>query len=366
MSGIHLVASDSDRLGNGPTFSDGVRHLKVQIEQAQTLTDLENLIKHLTDLLKQGSLSSDQKQNLKSLRQKGYDRRAKIRKRAAVELDHHQVSEQRPELDKNEVSDSKSETLACENKSNKFSKNIDHNIGGSAKMQIAKSPTTIHSVKNKTPWDGVKKVILSIDGEKLARKLPSIVALTTMAIAIGGLLWHQSVKLYQASGFSSPGLIAAGGILMVLGFSALHAAYRTKLALLLCFYAGGYEAYFIISGTVAYEAAINHNEYLEETSYSWLNEQVSRLKNDYEKYKTRYEDQSSKNYQNGWYKKNFLDPAWKKYSESQKDLSKIMKSAETAAVIDHTGWLKIFYRLGLVSLLMLITHRALNQICVKT
>ncbi|MFK7826141.1 MAG: hypothetical protein AB8G05_18455 [Oligoflexales bacterium] len=289
MSRIHLVASESDHLGNGQTFSDVVRYLKNKIEQAQTLTDLEDLIKRLTDLLKQNSLSSEQKQHLKSLRQKGYDRRAKIRKRSMMDSDSAQVSVQRPQLEHSEGKGSQAAPFTDEVKAKVFSKKINQNIGGSTKMQLANSPIGMEPLRRKTPWDGFKKVILSIDGEKLARRLPSFLALTTMAIAIGGLLWHQSVKLYQASGFSSPGLIAGGGILMVLGFSALHAAYRTKLALILCFYAGGYEAYFIISGTVAYEASTNHNEYLEKTSYSWLSEQVSRLKNDYEKYKTRYE-----------------------------------------------------------------------------
>lgn len=166
--------------------------------------------------------------------------------------------------------------------------------------------------------------------------------------------------LYQYSGFADPELVAAGGILMVIGFAAHHALSRTWLALLLCLYAGAYEVYFIASGTVAAEGKTKSAEVLGSTEAQWQEESVTRARLEYERQRGRFEDSSSREYQSPWFKKNYVDQAWGKYSETQKEQSRYLAGIGVGETFDHVGWLKVFYRLGLAVLVMVLVHRLAN------
>ena len=174
---------------------------------------------------------------------------------------------------------------------------------------------------------------------------------------VGYLLWLQSVGLYKSSGFENPGLVAFTGIIMVIGFSIYHAHARSWLALICCLYIGAYETYFIASGTFSDEkmAKISNPEILQQKK--WHMENISRAKENYEELKGRYEDPEDRIFQNAWFKKKHLDPAWKIYSEAQKIFT-LFNSTNLASVsgFDHVGWLKILFRLGLVGLFMMVIH----------
>ena len=167
---------------------------------------------------------------------------------------------------------------------------------------------------------GFQKVFTSIDGERIARRLPQFAILLGGCVLVGWFLWLQSVDLYAASGFAKPGLVAFGGILMVVGFACFHAANRSKLALLCCIYAGGYEAYFITSGTIANERSQKFTTKAVTDKLSWHEEQLARAKVSYDRLNERYTAPTDKMHQNSWYKRKHVEPAWAKYSNTQKEM----------------------------------------------
>lgn len=62
-------------------------------------------------------------------------------------------------------------------------------------------------------------------------------------------------------------------------------------------------------------------------------------------------------FENAWFKKNHLDPAWNRYTSAREDLKGFNDNLNSRSEkFNHVGWLKIFFRLGLVALFMLIVH----------
>ena len=182
--------------------------------------------------------------------------------------------------------------------------------------------------------------------------------LTLFTAAICWILWRQSMPLYASSGFDEPKLIASGAILMMLGFAAFHSLTRSKLACALCLYACLYEGFFIVSGTLKDEVVLQAAQVAQTPELVWLKEKMERASGAYLEAKARFEDPSSKVFQNAWYKAQHVGPAWEAYSQAHQDLGE--KSAALAArVMDQgqDGPLKILYRLGLVFLSMLCVHR---------
>ncbi|MFK7824513.1 MAG: hypothetical protein AB8G05_10165 [Oligoflexales bacterium] len=353
MSGIHLVASELDLKGSPKVFSDLIKYLKAGLEQSQTLSDLESLMQHLAEHLKIKTYSSDQKRDLKALRQKGYDRRAKLRKLSSEDL--------APDLEKGQISESDlSRAIRSEESPSEV-------VNPPKQSEEAKMPVHEISVAKTADLrpmgqvplvEGFKGVITNINGAQLARMLPQLVLLISASVLVAWFLWLQSVELYEASGFANPGLVSFGGILMVVGFAGFHAAYRTKLALLCCIYAGGYEAYFIASGTFSDELNSKVADKAITEKLAWHQERLDRAKMSYDRVNSRYDDPADKMHQNSWYKKKHVDSAWQVYSQAQQSMEKQQKWIQTeVANFDHTGWLKIFFRMGLVILFMLLVHR---------
>ena len=375
MSGIRLVESDSDLTPRGQTVTDLVRDLKSRFQDCLTLSDLETHMKRLAQILKHGDLGSDQKRELLSLRQKGYDRRAKLRKKAPDpqisdpeksglfkerRSDPFRSSEVRsdPQIldgarsEKSDLSRPQTREPAC-----KTNPNPNEESQMRTTCDTLKAPRKQTTIEKLTVWEGIVCAARSIDGEKIARRLPSLLVLFSFTSLVGALLWHQSIDLYRSSQFADPWLIALGSIFMVVGFAVYYSIHRSKLALLCCLYVGCYEVYFVISGTLTDEVATNREQLSKVSNQVWLEDQLLRTKSEYHKYKARYENPAGKNYENVWYKKNYVDPAWKKYSDSQRALEKALARLQAASQIDHTSLLKIFYRLGLVLLLMVLVHQ---------
>lgn len=204
---------------------------------------------------------------------------------------------------------------------------------------------------------GVGRAIARIDGEAFAIAAARLAIPAALTAAVIYFLWAQSVELYAASGFVNPQTAAVGGLIMLIGFAALHSARRSKLALLCCLYAGGFEAYFMTAGTVAGEHRSKIQDPALQVQAEWLREEVRRTKADYEQKKTRLADPSGKVFENSWFKTKVVDPAWAAYSDAQRKLAEHGTVIESKAAFDHVGWLKLLYRLGLVLLCMLLVHR---------
>lgn len=208
-----------------------------------------------------------------------------------------------------------------------------------------------------TFWTGAQKALESIDGEKFVKALPGFLLLFMATTAVVGFLWLQSLELYKSSGFSQPELASAGGLLMVIGFAVYRSVTRSKLALLLCLYAGGYETYFMVSGTVQDEKTSQIVGIENSPDLMFLREKADKIRGSYISAKSRYEDPASKVYQNEWFKTKYLDPAWKENEEAQAQFFEKKDLLQEQGKTKSVTCLKIFYRLGLVLLCMILVHR---------
>ena len=206
-------------------------------------------------------------------------------------------------------------------------------------------------------WTGAKQAFESIDGEKFVTALPGFLLLLLGAAAVIWLLWLQSLELYKSSGFSQPELASAGGLLMVVGFAIYRSVTRSNLALLLCLYAGGYETYFMVSGTVQDEKTSHVVNVESSPDLRFLLEKADKNREAYLSFKSRYDDPTSKVYQNEWFKAKYLDPAWKENEAAQIQFVEKKDLLQEQGKTQSVTWLKIFYRLGLVLLCMIFVHR---------
>ena len=389
MSEIRLVQS-------GVGFGSGILpfpDLKFRLEKhlglAQKIPDLEDLIGYLNGLMKEDRYSTEEQFELKRIRQKAYDRKRNpkmgVQKTEPSRLFSLQMKE--PDLDAQipdlgisgiQIQDPDSKTSDLEKVQ---TPDLTPQIQDLEKAQTPKSelPKTIltkeprkmilqsieqtpklefsPSQKNKvTFWTGAQKALESIDGEKFVKALPGFLLLFMATAAVVGFLWLQSLELYKSSGFSQPELASAGGLLMVIGFAVYRSVTRSKLALLLCLYAGGYETYFMVSGTVQDEKTSQIVGIENSPDLMFLREKADKIRGSYISAKSRYEDPASKVYQNEWFKTKYLDPAWKENEEAQTQFLAKKEILQEQGKSLSVTWLKVLYRIGLVLLCMIFIH----------
>lgn len=210
-------------------------------------------------------------------------------------------------------------------------------------------------------WRGVQKALRSIDGEKSTKAFPKVLMFLAATFAVFYLFWLQSTELYKSAGFSEPGLIALGGILMISIFAAFHAVSRSNIALALCLYAFGYETYFVVVGTLNDEKVVAEARVGANNELVFLREKIDKVRKEYLRVKARFEDPKSKLFQNAWFKKKFLAPAWEKFESAQREV--VVKKAELRAGgnFKQLNILKILYRTGMVLLCMVLVHVLLES-----
>ncbi|MFK7823617.1 MAG: hypothetical protein AB8G05_05645 [Oligoflexales bacterium] len=319
MSGIHLVPGSEGLESEFINFPDLEEYLKSNFEKIRDLSDLDSFMELLANYLRSDELNSDQKRSLKALRQKGYDRKSKLKRPNDFILYPPPAASSTPQQEEIDKPGSKMGGLRIEKK---------YHANKIKRFQVEASKH-------------VKQIFLMLS-----------------AMIVGYLLWLQSISLYKASGFDSPELVAFTGIIMVIGFSIYHAHSRSWLALICCIYIGAYETYFIASGTFSDEAnaKVSSPEIVQQKN--WYLENIQRAKDDYQELKERYENPGDKIFQNAWFKKKHLDPAWGGYSAAQKEFAKFKNHIlDRSSGFDHVGWLKVLFRLGLVGLFMMNIHQ---------
>jgi hypothetical protein len=281
--------------------------------------------------------SPEQKLQLKRLRQQAYDRKRKLK------VDEFQATKTtEPDIFQ---SIAKEEPVM--------------NTVRSIPLPPIQEPVSVLPVATDSPvtfWQGVIRGLARIDGEKFIVALPQVLGLSVAAVLVTGLLWQQSTELYRASGFTQPGLIAAGGIMMIIGFAAYYSLSRSWLALLLCLYVGGYEVYFVVSGTIQDERIIQEDVAAENPELLFLKEKRQKSKEEYIALKDRFDDPSSDVHLNAWFRKKHLEPAWALYSAAQNELKAKSTFIGTESAYQSLAWVKVLYRIGLILLCMTIFH----------
>lgn len=342
MSEVFFLRSEarsrSDLLNIPDLFSD----LEQAFHKSKSLTDLDEVTRMVNEWIKTKSQTIEERNYLKRLRQKIYDRKRAF-KAETIPI-YTQPILQETILKQPDHIKEDPKMIKLQN------------------MPIAREDSTemITTHQASDFLAGVKKAFLNLDGEAFAKNAPRVLAVCLATILVTIFVWLQSVELYKSAGFSNPELTAAGALLMVIGFAAYHSLKRSFLALLLCLYAGGYEGYFMISGTVHDEKVA---QMIKVDANPELIFQKEKLQQDYDSYislKNRYEDLKSDVYQNSWFKKKHLDPAWAEVEKSQSSLSKVKATITAELKGNDVTWMKVFYRLGLVLLCMVMVHQVVR------
>lgn len=143
---------------------------------------------------------------------------------------------------------------------------------------------------------------------------------------------------------------------MIIGFAAYHSITRSWLALFFCLYAGAFEGYLMISGTIHNDAHAQSIAIQNDPEFVLLQEKADKERTHYHELKQRYDNPESKVFHNEWFSKNHLNPAWEISAKVQQELVAKKAAIMAASSAEHVTWLKIFYRLGLVFLCMMLVH----------
>lgn len=333
-------------------FCDLENRLKQRLKATKTFPDLEKLIGIMNPLLKAGRFSAKEQTILKRLRQRAYDRRRNPKFQTL-----------------NPVSAVKSTTKI---QTDPYLDQIEHQQSPFIKQTFSTKPPaqtgvampTAITEKNLAPEvnrhdfsQGALKAIASINAEHVVKTLPKMLILFTSASLVCFFLWHQSLALYESAGFADAIYAAAGGLLMVIGFAAYHALTRSWLALFFCLYAGSYEGYLMVSGTINNELQIQTQALQTNPDLVFLKERAARSLAHYHELKQRYDNPESKVFKNDWFLKTHLNPAWQESTIDHKELMTKEAALAIESKSQHITWLKIFYRLCLVFLCMMLVHR---------
>ena len=317
------------------------KRLKHRLNGIKTLPDLEQLIKMMNPLLKAERFSIEEHYVLRRLRQQAYDRRRNPKFQAKI---------------KNDLPLDVMSPMQAPAEDKPTPKRIVPEPGATMLTTIAEKITPPQQ-KADNFGEGALRALTSINGERFVKTAPALLAWLSSASIVSYFLWQQSVDLYDSAGFKDSLWAAAGGILMLVGFAAHHSITRSKLALLLCLYASGYEAYLMISGTVENEQQIQIQTIQINPDLVFLKEKAAKSLAYYHEVKQRYDNPESKVFKNAWFLKTNLNPAWQESLADHKEW--VAKEAALAGETgsDHITWLKILYRLGLVFLCMILVHR---------
>lgn len=339
MSGAKVLDFGSTSDFGNLDFPDLEKYLEQRLRKISSLTDLEKLISLINPFLRSDRFSHDEQACLKKLRQRAYDRKRnhkfKMPRSGATKSPKEIQTTTPSDLEFRSEQHSKSPVNVCGPVDKAVSKNLIDNS-----------------------CDRIQCEPKENNHERFIKAAPELLAWLSASALVSYFLWQQSLSLYEATGFINAQYTAAGGILMIVGFAAYHSISRTILALMLCIYAGAYEGYLIVSGTMHDDKQEHLGTVESNPELLLLQEQVNKERAYYQDLKQRYDNPESKVFKNDWFMKNHVNPAWDASVKAHAQLAAMKSSLLNASSNEHVTWLKIFYRLGLVFLCMVLVHRA--------
>lgn len=311
-------------------FSDIKSEFESRLEEIRSVTEAKILATDITNFLNKSSdLSDAKKLELKSLRQKVYDRKRKI------------------PISKNTTS----EVVQCTPIKEEPQMPVENII--KENFSIYEKATRSTPVQTRSIGDFLN----------IAQRIVIAILFISFAFTAMWFVFIQSIPLYQAIGFPNPRFCAAGAIFMIGAFALFHWFTKSKILLVLCLLVSTYEVVLVVQGTSTHEVMLSQEKIKNNGNLIWLKEDADQKKESYEILKVKYDDPNSKVYKNDWYKKKFIEPAWKSYSqaeekinETENKLSKIYNPSSNITI------LKILFRLGLVFLVMIAIQQSLRAL----
>lgn len=349
-------------LANSMHFSTLRNDLEQRFNLASVVTDLEVLIKSINDFVKNPNLGPDEKDFLIKFRQKAYDRKRVIRPASGQKKPRQSGKEQKilgPDL--------LAPTVFSANLGTSGSLEGPEFLGITRPSGNSQIPDRLGNAKNAPDpdagfsfWNGIKKGMGKVDGEKFITRLPFFLLILMATAAVTYLIWIQSLALYRTSGFVSPELCATGGVIMTIVFAAYYGVYKSWFTLMLCLYVGGYEAYFMVTATLNDEIVQVQEKTENVQEMSFLIDKAKKVKEEYQLLKSRYDNPKSKVFHNEWFKKNFMNKLWLEQENANAKMVEKRDSLKSGLGYENIVLLKIMYRLGLVLMAMILMHQLVS------
>lgn len=326
-------------------FPDLENHLEKRLEAIKTLPDLEKLIGMVNPLLRVDRFNQTEQGALKRLRQRAYDR-----KRNPKFQNSKSKTVPNLELQISKAPFPNQKVIPNETPRPPRSQQLERTENMAA---LATPPTQ----NTDSFWERAQRALRNINGEMFVKTAPKLAVWFSAASLVSFFLWHQSLALYESAGFTNSFYAATGGLLMITGFAAYHSITRSWLALLFCLYAGAYEGYLMVSGTIHNDNQIQADAVQSNPELIFLQEKADKERERYHELKQRYDNPESKVFHNEWFSKTHLNPAWEASAKAHEDFIAKKAALMAASSVEHVTWIKIFYRLGLVFLCMMLVHR---------
>lgn len=189
-----------------------------------------------------------------------------------------------------------------------------------------------------------------------------VTSFSVLSVVSLAFIFIQSYPLYSSLNFTFPILCTIGSLMIMVGFSVLHAYKPTKMTWLLCAYATLYEIAIVCFGTHYDQKTLVEDIIKSDESYQLMQYKVDQSKEKMEEIRINYDNPTSKAFKNSWYNTKFVIPASETYEKNlNEQISYKKKLISSESHLSET-FLKIFYRLGLIILSILSLNILIKKI----
>lgn len=340
---MKLVRTSVDNMEvTGSDLEDSHSVLVRKIRSADSVEELDSIVDAINIFMNQ-SHNRQYRQAAKRVRQKAYDRKRTLR------LGEGELAAQ-PMMERSfQTSLEKLESRLVQRLENRISQS--RGCIGCVREEESGPPESDLGVRQ------VLEVALKLVPLGLVF-LPPIAALMFLLAA-------QMIPLYQASGFADPVISALGALGMVLGFTAIGTLTKSSLAKVFLLLAIAYESLFMLSGTKEEQQADFMKAELADPKLSYLVEVRDQVKLSLDGVTARYTNKEDKMYKNQWFYREYVEPAQVAYrkaaSEHVEYKDSLVDTKPEVLGLSFNSWMKLFFRLGLVSLGVFLLHIFLRK-----
>ena len=188
----------------------------------------------------------------------------------------------------------------------------------------------------------------------------SAIIFTALTALASWFVAQQTGPLYKSLNIPIPELSSYGALALAISLSAFASIKGSRLAKVFLAVMFCYEFLLVVAGTKVNQKDLMQEALNANPSYSLAQEALDTTRKDYEQKKARYESKSSKVYQNAWYKRKILGPAYEKYAAATKELSTMKVNLSDRGL---TGYLclilKVFLRISAIVVAVMFAESAI-------
>lgn len=346
MEKVRLVKSQEIDMNQDQNYKNIKKDFEKRLLIAKNESEFITLIFDVNNVLKTHEFDQKEKSDLRNFRQKIYDRKKKFQENQTIKSQNININ--KSDYNPTVVS------LRPEENASRSDQNLLKNHQDFVRIENSDQDFRKANEKNKI-----------LDFLFLSKNIFSILMFGICTFLTGWFVWKQSIPLYEAVGFPDPKFCALGAILMIVGFATIYSLTKSKIVLLLCIYASVYEIILIANGTLTHDSIQMQKNLESNIELSWLKEKAQHSEQSYQEIKSKFDDPTSKVFQNAWFKEKYLTPAWEGYSSDKNKVLLKLNQLNAQSKSNKDSFLKILFRLGLVFLCMVSVHNFFKSLDLK-